>query len=86
MEAGKEIKRPVIMASLQRWSEFLAMDIVRAVEDESRSNKYSNAKISRMLNHAIVVLKRSRGNVYSSSRFKHMFWGRIMVWSLPTYC
>ncbi|KIM91125.1 hypothetical protein PILCRDRAFT_84156 [Piloderma croceum F 1598] len=58
--------------------------IVQASEDEAHGNGHSNTQFSEIIRHAIELLKKRQGNVFSASRLKDMMWGRVIVWSLPS--
>jgi len=84
MTAGKDLLRPVMTSSITKWSEIGTSDLICASEDECLGIEYSNQRFSNIVGHAIGLLKRQPGNVYSPSRLTDMMWGRIIVWSLPS--
>jgi hypothetical protein len=71
-------------SSNRKWNALTLAEIVRASEYEARGNGHSNTQFSEIVSHAIGLLKKRQGNIFSGSRLKEMMWGRVIVWSLPS--
>ena len=82
--AANDLRRPVMALSIRKWNRLTVADIVQASEDEACGKGHSNIQFSEIVSHAIGLLKKRQGNIFSGSRLKEMMWGRVIVWSLPS--
>lgn len=62
-------------SSIRKWNKLTLADIMWTFKDEVHGNEHSNTQVSDIVKHAIRLLKKRQGNVFSASRLKYMMWG-----------